>query len=87
MQLTEGSVVRSTAGHDAGLYSVVTGFQGGWPLVADGKFRRFAAPKRKNPKHLEVLRKTFCLGEIQSDKMLRRMLWPYQYGGQQPDTE
>ena len=27
MQLTEGSVVKSTAGHDAGSYGVVIGFQ------------------------------------------------------------
>lgn len=82
MQLTEGSVVKSTAGHDAGSYGVVMGFMDGWPLVADGKHRLLGRPKRKNPKHLVVLRQTFVLSEIHSDKMLRRLLWPFQYGGQ-----
>ena len=86
MQLTEGSVVRSTAGHDAGIYGVIVGFERGWPLTADGKIHRLEKPKRKNPKHLTVLNRTVCLSEIHSNMALRKLLWPYQYGGMQPES-
>jgi ribosomal protein L14E/L6E/L27E len=87
MQLTEGSVVKSTAGHDRGRFGVIVGFENGWPLVADGKERKLEHPKRKNPKHLIGTREKFNLREIHGNTMLRRMLWPFQYGGQQPDFE
>ena len=87
MQLTEGSVVKSTAGHDRGRFGVVIAFRDGWPLLADGKERKLEQPKRKNPKHLIVTRETLNLSEIHGNTMLRRMLWPFQYGGRQPDFE
>ncbi len=87
MQLTEGSVVKSSAGHDKGFFGVVVGFRDGWPLVADGKTRKLNRPKRKNPKHLIVTREKLDLCEIHGNTMLRRLLWPFQYGGRQPDCE
>lgn len=87
MQLTEGAVVRSKAGHDKGNYGVVVGFLCGWPLIADGKERTLEKPKRKNPKHLVVTREMIDLREIHGNTMLKRMLWPFQYGGRQPELE
>ena len=87
MQLTEGSVVRSTAGHDKGCFGVVVGFQNGWPLIADGKERKLEHPKRKNPRHLAGTREKLDLQKIQGNRMLRRALWPFRYGGQQPAFE
>ncbi len=83
MQLTEGSVVKSTAGHDKGRFGVVVGFQNDWPLIADGKERKLEHPKRKNPKHLVGSRERLDLSEIHGNTKLRRMLWPFQYGGKQ----
>lgn len=87
MQLTEGLVVRSTAGHDSGRFGVIVGFRDGWPLVADGRERKLEHPKRKNPKHLAGTREKLNLCEIHGNTMLRRKLWPFQYGGRQPVFE
>lgn len=87
MQLTEGSVVKSKAGHDRERFAVVVGFQDGWPLIADGKLRKLERPKRKNPRHLVGTRERLNLSEIHGNTMLKRMLWPFQYGGRQPEFE
>ncbi|MEW6032583.1 MAG: KOW domain-containing RNA-binding protein [Bacillota bacterium] len=54
--LRVGQLVRSRAGRDAGRYFLVVGVKGqGEVMVADGRLRRVARPKKKNIKHLEVL--------------------------------
>ena len=55
MEYTTGMVVKSLAGHDAGSYYVVTCAQGGFCFIADGRLRSLAAPKKKNPRHLQAL--------------------------------
>ena len=42
-----GAIVRSKAGHDKGLLFCVVGTQDGYLLLANGKQRKLAAPKRK----------------------------------------
>ena len=87
MQLAEGSVVKSIAGHDRGIYSVVVGFEKGFPVIADGKLRKIEKPKRKNPKHLIVTTRIVLLSEKHSNRALREELWPYQpYGGAMSDA-
>lgn len=46
-----GTVVRSLAGHDRGEIFCVVGVEEPFLLLADGKRRRLANPKRKKGKH------------------------------------
>jgi ribosomal protein L14E/L6E/L27E len=53
MNFARAQIVRSRKGHDAGNLLCVMDVQDGFLLLADGKERRVAAPKRKNVKHVE----------------------------------
>ena len=53
MELTKGLVVRALAGRDMGNFFVVLSVDGGYALIADGKRRKLASPKRKNLRHLQ----------------------------------
>ena len=52
MVYTKGEIVLSLKGHDAGKLFCVLDTQGEYVLIADGKGRKLAAPKRKRSKHL-----------------------------------
>ncbi len=73
MDLLEGTVVISKAGRDKGYPLVVTGFDGGRVIVADGKERPLNRPKKKNPRHLAKTNKTLSLEGL-TDRALRRAL-------------
>ena len=49
-----GWIVRSGAGHDKGTLMCVVGGEGAFLLLADGKRRRLASPKRKKRVHVDV---------------------------------
>lgn len=69
-----GEVVRSTAGRDRGRLLVVVGLEQGRALVADGKVRKLAGPKRKNPLHLQPTGFRLELCQLTTDRALRRQL-------------
>ena len=73
MELEKGMVVISRAGRDKGKPQAVVGFDGNFVLVADGKERPLARPKKKNPIHLAATKKKVSVGTV-SDKALRRSL-------------
>ena len=50
-----GCVVVSAKGKDKGRLMLVVGKSGKYLLVCDGKKRKIASPKRKNPCHLSFL--------------------------------
>lgn len=51
-----GGICRSTQGRDKDRYYIIkTIYTDGTVGVVDGNFKKLAAPKRKNPKHLHVL--------------------------------
>lgn len=52
MDIKTGTIVTSTAGHDKGQLLLVTGADGRFVYLADGKERRLSAPKKKNLKHV-----------------------------------
>ena len=53
MDITEGTVVLSAAGHDKNSVFAVIGFADGeHALIADGKRRKLEKPKKKKLKHL-----------------------------------
>lgn len=73
MELIKGRVVISRAGRDKGKLLAVVGMENGCVLVADGKERPLARPKKKNPMHLAVTGKTVETENV-SDKALRKAL-------------
>ena len=51
-----GGIAVSTQGRDKGRYYLIVGIeQGGLIAVTDGNFKKLAAPKKKNIKHLQLL--------------------------------
>ena len=73
MDLIKGTVVISKAGRDKGHALAVVGTEDGYVLVADGKERPLARPKKKNPMHLAATNKTVEVESV-SDKALRHSL-------------
>ena len=69
-----GTVVKSLAGRDKGYLLCVVGEEGGCILVCDGKERPLERPKKKNPKHVEVLRLPPLTWELRGNKALRKAL-------------
>ena len=53
MEIAKAQIVRSLAGHDKGEVFCVLDTEGAYLLLADGKGRRVAAPKRKKRIHAE----------------------------------
>ena len=73
MKLMKGSVVRAEAGRDGGRYFAVVDSDEKYCLIADGKSRKLAHPKRKNIKHIRVTNSMIDLNDI-TDKKLRNAL-------------
>ena len=73
MDIRVGRVVISSAGHDSGRRMVVTGADGGFVFVADGKERKLDSPKKKNIKHVHATSDSVEL-EGMTDKRLRQTL-------------
>ena len=84
-----GEGVRSVAGHDKGELFCIVGMQGVHLLLANGKQRKIAAPKRKKPIHVVGLKPAafdhpaigkLKQGEPVSDRELRRALAAFKEG-------
>ena len=73
MKLLKGSVVRAETGRDGGKFFAVVDVNEKYCLIADGKSRKLAAPKRKNIKHIRITDSMIDLNDI-TDKKLRNML-------------
>ena len=73
MKLLKGSVVRAEAGRDGGKFFAVVDADEKYCLIADGKSRKLASPKRKNIKHIRITDSMINLNDI-TDKKLRNML-------------
>ena len=73
MDITAGMIIISTAGHDKGQLLLVTGADGRFVYLADGKERRLAAPKKKNLKHVRATGQALSADGM-TDKRLRTAL-------------
>ena len=73
-EFARGAVVRSLAGRDEKTLLAVVRTDGSYVYVCDGKARRSAAPKRKNPRHVETLGLTLTEAQLGSDRALRKAL-------------
>lgn len=69
-----GMVVRSRAGRDSGSWLVILSTEGDFALVADGKARPLARPKKKRLKHLAPTNRLLEPGEYETDRRLRGAL-------------
>ena len=81
MAYTKGEIVLSLKGHDAGGLFCVVDTRDGFVLIADGKGRKLAAPKRKRESHLRGVGTSahpaivrLQRGESVSDRALRQAL-------------
>ncbi len=72
MNIIEGQIVASKAGHDAGRFFAAVKISDGYIYLADGKERKLNNPKKKNIKHIA---KTETVVKIpETDKQLRKLL-------------
>ena len=76
MQPAAGSVVRCIAGKERDGYYVVTQVRGGYVLLADGRHRLLAKPKRKNVRHIRPTQTHVDLTGM-TDRALRMLLREY----------
>lgn len=74
MELKKGSVVISLRGRDKDLTMCVTDIKENGVYVCDGKERKLANPKLKNPKHIKILNRSVSEYDMHSDKALRKAL-------------
>jgi ribosomal protein L14E/L6E/L27E len=56
MNTLRGLFAESRAGHDKGQIYVIVGEEGAYAYLADGRLKRVEKPKRKNIKHLQVIK-------------------------------
>lgn len=73
MQILQGSVIISTAGHDKGQLFIAVGNDDRNVFICDGKERKLEKPKKKNIKHVKLTGEMITVSEI-TDKKLRRLL-------------
>ncbi len=69
-----GQVIKSAAGRDKDYLMAVISYDGKFVYVSDGKERRLANPKRKNPKHVTVTELSLTETDLSSDRSLRKAL-------------
>ena len=67
MDYQPGCPARSLAGHDKDQYYVIVSVDGDWVFLADGRRRCQEKPKKKNKKHIQIIKK-------QADDTLREKL-------------
>lgn len=80
MKLQTGMIVHVTAGKEQNQFLLITKQDGNSVYLADGKHRKLAQPKRKNPKHVRATGTILTQKDFQNltDPKLRRMLRAYQ---------
>ena len=57
MKYREGDLARSMAGHDTGNYFIILADDGEYVILVDGISRTMEKPKRKNKKHVQLIRR------------------------------
>ncbi|MBR6896951.1 MAG: KOW domain-containing RNA-binding protein [Lachnospiraceae bacterium] len=56
MNCTEGMIAISLLGHDKGSFYIITKACDECVYLADGRIRKLARPKRKNIKHIQLVK-------------------------------
>ncbi len=71
MQIKQGSVVKSIAGHDSDRFYVVVKLEGDFAYIADGKVRKLESPKKKRLKHLRTTKTEIDLEKTATNNKLK----------------
>lgn len=71
MQIKQGSVVKSIAGHDSDRFYVVVKLEGDFAYIADGKVRKLESPKKKRLKHLRPTKTEIDLEKTATNNKLK----------------
>lgn len=74
MELVKGQIVTSRRGRDVTKTYVVLETNGDRVLVCDGEKRTLAAPKGKNPRHLQPTNTILQKAEMETDLTIKRAL-------------
>lgn len=74
MEFCKGDLVVCTAGREKDRLMCVAEFDGKYVYVCDGKERKLANPKRKNPKHIVKTDKQLTDKMFSTDRALRKAL-------------
>lgn len=77
MQIEQGSIVKSTAGHDSGRFYVALKVEGDFAYIADGKVRKLEAPKKKRLKHLSPTKSRVDTEQTATNNKLKIALSEY----------
>lgn len=77
MDVKRGTVVKSLHGRDSGYFLIVTGFDGGRILVADGRERPLERPKQKNIRHIEITEDVLPEAALRGNRALKKALAAY----------
>jgi ribosomal protein L14E/L6E/L27E len=77
MEFAVGQIVKSVFGHDAGSFYVIVEMDGKFAFIADGRRRKAAAPKKKNPIHLRGTKQS--IAPPFTDGYLRKALHPLNF--------
>ena len=77
-----GMLAVSRAGHDQGTVYVITGEEDEYVYLADGQIRTVDRPKKKNKKHIQVIKKIQIdrLADGFKDLEIKRVIKMYQEG-------
>ena len=77
-----GMLAISRAGHDQGTAYVITGEDGEYVYLADGQLKTVDRPKKKNKKHIQVIKKIQIdrPAEGFKDLEIKRVIKLYQEG-------
>ncbi|HEY8423660.1 MAG TPA: KOW domain-containing RNA-binding protein [Clostridia bacterium] len=68
MEAELGRVALSVAGRDKGKYFVICGVvDERYVLIADGRFHKLNAPKKKNIRHLRLLKQTVLADKLKNN--------------------
>ena len=73
VNIPKGSVVKSLAGRDQGVYYVAVEAEDRFVFIADGRERKLEKPKRKNVKHISPVGKRIEIVGL-TNKKLKRLL-------------
>lgn len=76
MEINIGDLVSSIAGHDKEGFYIVVGTDEKNVYISDGKYKLLDKPKRKNKKHICVLKHSVLLDGL-SDLRIKRVLKEY----------
>ena len=74
MEFCKGELVVCTAGREKDRLMCVIAFDGKYVYLCDGKERKLASPKRKNPKHVQKIDKQVSDIICSTDRALRKAL-------------